>query len=341
MKKVFFVAGGCGYIGSHLVEFLLGKKHKVIVLDRFFFGNTLKDIPNKNLTVIKGDVRFVDKKILKNVDVVINLAAISNDPASELDKSITKKINYIGAVSLAKLAKESGVKRYILSSSCSVYGAGSSILDENSPLAPISEYAKSKIRAEEEILKLASKKFVVTIPRLATVYGLSPRRMRFDLIVNIMTLHAWKNKKIFVMGEGMQWRPLIHIDDAVKAFYLLAMEKDINKIQSQIFNIGSNTQNYQVYQVANFFKRYFPGLEIEVAPDGPDKRSYNVNFDKARKVLGYRTQKTIDDAIIKIKKALDNGTVTDDTRTNTLYQYRFLMEADRILSEIKLRGRLF
>lgn len=341
MSRVL-VAGGGGYIGSKLVLFLLQKNFEVTVIDRFFFGDTLSDLRNnKRLRIIKDDVRTFDKKYLIGIYAVINLAAISNDPASDLDPNVTDEINHKGAVRLAKLAKEMGVKKYIFSSSCSVYGASSGVITEKSPLAPISEYAYSKIKAEEEILKISSENFCVVILRLATVYGLSTNRMRFDLIVNMMTLHAWRNNEIFVMGGGEQWRPLVHINDVVGAFYKILNTKNHKGVQGEIFNVGSNDQNFQVFQVASMFRKYFPELKIEVAPDDPDKRSYNVNFDKISKMLKYKTEFEIKDGITEIKEALEKGLVSDEIKTNTLRYYHYLMEANRILLWVKLNGKLF
>ncbi|MBI5127051.1 SDR family oxidoreductase [Candidatus Roizmanbacteria bacterium] len=340
MKSVIIVGGG-GYLGSKMASFFLDNNYQVTVLDRFYFGDIFKDNVNKNLKIIKNDIRFFDKAILKNIDVVINLASISNDPASELDPKLTKDVNYIGAVRLAKFSKEAGVKKYIFASSCSVYGHGEKILNENSDLAPISEYAKSKINAEKEILKLSGKNFCVTVLRLSTLYGLSEKRMRFDLIINIMTLHAWKNNKIFIMGGGKQWRPLMHLDDCINAFYLVIKENNLSKINGQVFNVGSDSENYQVFKVALNFKKFFPNLIIEDTPDDPDKRSYHVSFKKIKKVLKFITKKNIDDGIIEIKKALEEGIIKNDLKTSTLKYYQYLMDAHKLIEEIKIDKNLF
>lgn len=342
MPQKIFIAGAGGYLGPKMVAFFLDQGHTVTALDRFFFGQTLDEYKNhKNFISIKDDIRTFNKKALKNIDVVINLASISNDPASELQPEITRLINFEGAIRLARCAKEEGAKQYIFSSSCSVYGKGNGTVSELSPAHPLSVYAQSKINAESELVKLSDKQFGVTILRMATLFGLSKKRMRFDLIVNLMTLHAWKNKKIFIMGGGKQWRPLVHLDDCIQAFNLVLNEKVKKKIASETFNIGSNDQNYQVFQVANFFRKHFPEITIEVAPDDPDKRSYRVSFDKARKILGFRTKKTIDDGIIEIRDALERGEITDDIRTNTSWYYRYLIEADKTLDAIKINNKLF
>jgi nucleoside-diphosphate-sugar epimerase len=341
-SKTILIAGAGGYIGSKFVQFLLDRGYKVYAIDRYFFGDVFENIKSKsNLFVIKDDIRYLKRDILKGVDAVVNLAAISNDPACELDPKLTKLINHKGAVHLAKLAREMKVKKYILSSSCSVYGAGKEMLVETSPLAPVSHYAESKIDAEKDILKLADNNFSTTILRLATVYGLSKRRMRFDLLINTMTLYAWRDKKIFIFGGGKQWRPLVHIDDAIRAFYMVIKEKNNKKINREVFNVGSNKQNYQVIQVANLFIKYFPDLKIEQIPEDPDRRSYNVNFNKIKSILGYKVTKDVDYGILEVKRALEKGHVKEDLRTNTLKFYQYLLEAESLLSKVRLKGRLF
>lgn len=335
-----FIAGAGGYLGTELTAFFLNKNYKIIAFDRFFFGDTLADLKsNKNLTVIKDDIRYFDKKNLKEVDVVINLASLSNDPASDLNPKYTKQINYLGAKRLAKLAKEMNVKKYIFASSCSVYGTADGEMTESSKLSPVSEYAKSKIYAEKALEKIASKNFNVIIFRLATLFGVSERRMRFDLMVNVMTLHAYQNNKIFILGGGQQWRPLLHLKDAINAF-----EIGINYIPKnnlEIFNIGSNKQNFQTIQVANEFKKFFPNLEIEIAPDDPDSRNYKVNFNKATSVLSFKTKVNVDDGIIEIKNALEKGIIKDGLKTSTHKYYKYLIESDSILNSVKLKKRLF
>jgi len=241
---------------------------------------------------------------------------------------------------MATLAKEMGVKKYIFASSCSVYGRGESLLNEESELNPVSEYASSKIQAEKALNKLADSNFCVTLLRNATVYGLSKRRMRFDLIVNLMSLHAWKNNKIMIMGGGKQWRPLVHVDDCIQAFTRVLEEPQIRTINKQIFNVGSNDQNYQVEQVALKFKKYFNGILIEDIPSDPEKRDYRIDFAKIKKELHYKPTKTIENGIEEIVAALEDGTITDDLRTNTLQYYQYLIDADNLLKKIKLNNKL-
>ncbi len=331
------ITGAGGYIGSVMTEYFLNKGYRVIALDRYLFGNVLDDLKeNRNLTIIKDDIRYFDKKVLKDVDAVLDLASISNDPSSELLPDITLDINKNGAMRMASVSKEMGVKKFIFSSSCSIYGAGEGILNENSNLAPISTYAKCKIDAEREMIKLADDKFCVTFLRNATVFGVSVRRMRFDLIINIMTLNAWRNKKLFINGDGEQWRPLVHVIDVIRAFETVLEEDDLKKINGEAFNVGSNQENYQVKDVAEKFRKFFPGIVIEKIPDNSDPRSYHVNFDKISHVLNYQTTKSVDDGIEEVKHALENGIINDGITTRTVEYYKHLINAGKLISSAHL-----
>lgn len=332
------VTGGAGYIGSVMVSMLLEKGYKVKCLDRFFFGKeTLKDvISSSNLELIKDDIRWFDPHILKDVDAAIDLASLSNDPSGELNPSKTYDINYLGRVRVAKLCKEYGVERYTLASTCSVYGFQEDILHEKSATNPLTTYAKSNVQAERDILQIADEQFTVTILRQATVYGLSPR-MRFDLAVNGMVLGAYENKKIPVMRNGTQWRPFVHVRDTSKAF-MTVLEKPKDKVNGQIFNVGSNEQNIQILPLAKLVKESLP-IPIEIEWYGsPDKRSYRVNFDKINNGLGYTPDHTLKDGAIEIYEALERGKITDSIKTRTVDWYKHLLEAHKLMQDVMIRG---
>lgn len=332
MDKRILITGAGGYIGSKMVLKYLEIGYFVIALDTYLFGDVFNDLSkNKQLTIIKDDTRSFKKALLKDVYAIIDLAAISNDPSSELNPKMTHEINTKSVSRVARLAKKMGVQKYIFSSSCSVYGGGKGTFDETSQTFPISTYAKSKIAAEKKLLTLTDNNFTVTIMRNGTVYGLSEKRMRFDLVVNVMTLHAWKQNKIYILGGGKQWRPLIHINDCINAFLSVLEEKDLRKIQKQIFNVGSNEQVLQVFEVANKIKEHFPNVIIENVPDDPDKRNYHANFSKIKNVLHFRPQKTVDDGIKEIKEALQKGTIEDTMRNRTFEYYQHLLSEKKLV----------
>lgn len=334
------VTGGAGYIGSVLIRMLLERGYKIKCLDRFFFGKeTLRDvISDSNLELIKDDIRWFDSRILSDVDATIDLASLSNDPTGEIDPSKTYDINYLGRVRVAKLCKKYGVERYILASTCSVYGFQGSILNEKSSVNPLTTYAKSNVLAEKDVLQLEDEHFSVTVMRQATVYGLSPR-MRFDLAVNGMVLGAYANGKIPVMRDGTQWRPFIHVKDTSKAF-LTVLESQKDKVNRQIFNVGSNRQNIQILALAELVKKTLP-IPIEVQWYGsPDKRSYRVNFDKIHRNLGFVADCTLRDGAREVYEALENGKVTDSKKTKTVEWYKHLLNLHATLKEIVIHDTI-
>lgn len=339
MSKVM-VTGAGGYIGTQLVRDLVKAGHDVTAVDRFFFGKEplSEFIGNKQVTIKQKDIRDLDKNDFKGHDAICDLACLSNDPAGEIDPQLTYQINRDGRIHVAKTAKEAGVSKYIISSSCSVYGKGEEpLLVETSKTNPISIYAKSTLEAEQENLSIADNNFSVTSLRNSTVFGLSTR-MRFDLVVNLMTLSAFQKGRIIVMGGGLQWRPLVHLSDVSQAFQLVidANEKKINK---EIFNVGLD--NYQIKNLAYLVREQLPiDIEIDLAPDDADKRDYNVDFSKLKNVLGFEARKTIIDGINEIYVALKSGNVDTSIKTVTVSWYRNILDAKKLLDTIELNGRI-
>jgi nucleoside-diphosphate-sugar epimerase len=334
------VTGAGGYIGTQLVRDLVKAGHEVTAVDRFFFGfEPIADlVKNKNFKVLQKDIRDLTAAELSNHDAVCDLACLSNDPAGEIDPELTYQINRDGRIHVAEMAKKAGVKKYILSSSCSVYGQGEDPeLTEKSSTNPISVYAKSTLQAEEHNLGLSDDNFSVTALRNATVFGLSTR-MRFDLVVNLMTLTAFQKGQIIVMGGGLQWRPLVHLSDVSSAFQKV-IESDNSKVNGEVFNIGLS--NFQIKNLAYLVREELPfPIEIDTAPDDPDKRDYNVVFEKAEKVLGFKAKTSVTDGIKEIYLALKAGKVDTGIKTVTVQWYRNIIEAKKLLDEIVLDGRV-
>jgi nucleoside-diphosphate-sugar epimerase len=336
-----FVAGGAGYIGSVLVPLLLEKGHEVTVLDRFYFGDTLaasKKRHPERLRVVRGDVRSFDRKHLKGVDTVVDLSGISNDPSCELEPELTRSVNVDGAKYLAGAAVEAGVRRYVYSSSCSVYGHGEGLgLTESSPRHPVSLYARAK--AEVEDLLLGHPKMETCALRLATVFGLSTR-MRFDLAINVMTKNAYVARRITVDGGGRQWRPFVHVRDVARAFEL-GVSSDKSKVAGKVFNIGSDGNNVQILNLAFRVRDAIPGTEVVHAATDPDLRDYNVSFERAERELGFKTERSIDDGIREVLAGLRDGTLDpDDRRWYTMKQYVFLREAEKAHRDLAIDGAL-
>ncbi len=338
MRKLVVVTGGSGYIGSVLCPLLVEAGYRVRVLDRFFFGNTIPD--SENIEKIKIDSRQIMQSQLEGAYAVLDLAALSNDPAGELDPVKTLDINYRARRRLQELASDIGVERYILASSCSIYGFQDGILDENSRTNPLTTYAEANLRAEESALQLHANgtNLAVTLFRQATMYGLSPR-MRFDIAVNGMTLGMWQNGTIPMLRDGTQWRPFIHIRDTSKAF-ILALNAKRELVAGERFNVGCKEQNYQIMQLGELVAEGI-GKKFDFTWYGdPDHRSYQVNFDKVKDVLGFTPDWTPLEGAKEIADALECGTVKPDIHTKTLAWYTELIEWEKRMKDLAPDGNI-
>lgn len=322
--KRILVTGAGGYIGTVLTESLLQRGYHVVALDRFFFGPTLDHLDDPNLTIVNDDIRWVGAELLHDIDAVCDLAAISNDPAGELDPTTTMSINAAGRARVARMAAAARVKRYVLASSCSVYGYQESPVTESSPVNPLTTYARANLQAEHAAFALSSKDFCVTALRQATVFGLSPR-MRFDLVLNAMTLALLDTGTIAVQRDGTQWRPLVHVNDTARAF-IQALEAPSERVNGELFNVGSDAQNVQMLPLAQEVAAAL-GVPLKVTWYGEeDHRSYRARFEKVRSVLGYTTHFEPADGVREIADAYRRNRTTTDAKMRTVERYRRLMQ---------------
>jgi len=294
-----------------LVPKLLDRDYRVVVLDKLFFGKQgLKTIEtNKNLKIVDGDIRdtSVIDKLTKNIDAVIHLAAISNDPSSELDHNLTVEVNYEATANLVKTAKKNGVMRFINVSTSSVYGIKEEPnVTEDLPLEPLTIYSKTKAWGEKVVRGSNDEGFTTVNIRSATACGYSPR-MRFDLVVNILASHAIMNRKITVFG-GEQKRPNIHVDD-ITDLYTFMLEAPEDKISGETFNAGF--ENHTVMELAEMTRDIVgDDVTIEITASD-DPRSYHISSEKLKTILGFKPKKTIRDAVIDIKDAFEEGKIKD------------------------------
>ncbi len=319
--KVLVVGGG-GYIGSALVEILLNEGKKVTVLDAMHFGEEPleKVIAHPDLEIIHEDFRHVEvlTRAMNGVGSVIHLGGLVGDPACAVDPGLTIDMNVTATKVVGEIAKASGVRRFIFASSCSVYGACDDIVDETSPFNPQSLYAETKVASEAVLTPLNDDDFAVTHLRFATVYGISGR-VRFDLVVNLLSAKAVRDGQITVFGPD-QWRPFVHVEDVARAV-AVTLNAPIELVAGDVFNVGSDEQNYTLGDAAEMINEKVPEAEILADLDFADKRNYRVSFKKIRDVLDFEPKWTLDagiDQVIEMVRSNHVGHYSSPTYSNVL-----------------------
>lgn len=325
------VTGGAGYIGNFVVEELLDAGHRVRVLDSMLFGDGALEplADHERLDVRTGDIRHIEdlSYALEEMDAVVHMAGIVGDPACGVNEQATQSVNVEATKSLVEVCKLHDIERLLFASTCSVYGASELMeLNEGSYRNPLSLYAESKIDSEELILHNTHDRFsknstTSTILRLGTIFGWS-RRMRFDLVVNILTAKAVLEEDIPVYG-GEQYRPLVHVHDAARAF-VDVLEAPKETVGGQIFNVGDNDLNYRIETVGRIVEDNVDDAEVRFVEHKEDDRTYRVSFDKINHIVGWEAERDIADGVEEIAEWMDAEDVTDygrDRFRNSEYPY--------------------
>jgi nucleoside-diphosphate-sugar epimerase len=326
------VTGHQGYLGTVMVPILRDAGHDVVGLDSGYFAECVLGPAPDDPPGIAGDrpvdLRDVTVEQLVGFDAVIHLAALSNDPLGALVPEVTYDINYHASVRLARLAKDAGVSRFLYASTCSVYGsAGENLVTEDAPLRPLTPYAESKVRVEDDVARMADSGFAPVFLRNATAFGFSPR-LRADIVLNNLVGYAALTGEVRVLSDGTPWRPLVHAQDIAKAFRT-CLTAPIEAIYCKAYNIGSESNNLTVAEIAQAVVEAVPDSKLVITGEsGPDPRSYRVDFSRAREGLGYEALWSIPDGAAELyKQYTANGLTTHDffnrfTRLPRLEQLR-------------------
>jgi nucleoside-diphosphate-sugar epimerase len=337
-----FVTGVDGYIGSVLAPYLLARDMTVLGLDTGYYRDGWLFSDNRHLAAtphtLNKDLRTLTAADLAGCDAVVHLAELSNDPLGENNPEVTRQINYRGSLALAREAVCAGIRRFVYTSSCSVYGAGSGdFLDEDAPVAPQTAYAECKILVEQDLLAMAGDTFIPVFLRNATAFGPSPR-MRFDVVINDLCALAWTTRHIAMTSDGSPWRPVVHVLDICEAIYrcLIAPE---DAVRGRTYNVGRNSENYRVRELAQLVAEEFPHCTMSVGASRGDRRSYRVDFGRIRRELpGFECRYTARDGVRQLHRLFERIQMSADTyrfRAFTrLNQLRFLQATRQVDAEL-------
>jgi len=307
-SKSVVITGGAGYVGSVLTKQLVQDNFNVKVIDSLVYGNDgiSQLIENNSIEFFNLDIRHTEKipEIIAGADCVIHLAAIVGEPLCKKIPNTAKQINETATMNLVNLCKKHNVKRFIFASTCSNYGSSLETVDESSPVNPLSLYSECKVNSEKFVLENNNNDFSTCVLRFATAHGLSPR-MRFDLLVQEFLRDALIDKKISIFGKDF-WRPLIHVEDMANAC-LKIVNSDSNKISGQIFNVGSDNENYTKKQLAEIIIEFIHDVQLEIIESKTDPRNYKVSFKKIKNSLNFDTTKSVRDSVNEILLKIKSG----------------------------------
>lgn len=316
-----FVTGVNGYIGAVLGPYLIQRGLEVVGLDTGYYRDGWlysddRHLPTSPYTLNK-DLRRVELADLAGCDAVAHLAELSNDPLGQNRPEITHAVNHRGSVRLAELARAAGIRRFVYTSSCSVYGAGTGdFVDETTAPNPQTAYAECKVLVERDVGAMAGADFCPVFLRNSTAYGPSPR-MRFDIVINDLSALAWTTRRIAMTSDGSPWRPVVHVEDICEAIYrsLVAPEE---AVRGKIFNVGRNYDNYRIREIAEIVAAEFPGCEVSTGPSSGDTRSYRVNFDRIHRELpGFECRYSARDGARQLHEVFKRIEMSPET-----YQFR-------------------
>ena len=315
------VTGVHGYIGAVLAPYLMERGLDVLGLDTGYYRDGWLYSDNRHLRysprTLNKDLRDVTAAEIEGCDAVAHLAELSNDPLGQNNPAVTLEINHKGSVNLAEQGRIAGARRFVYASSCSVYGAGTGeFLDETSPTNPQTTYAVCKTLVERDVAAMAGEDFCPVFLRNATAYGPSPR-MRFDIVFNDLCALAWTTRRIAMISDGSPWRPLVHIEDICEAIFR-SLVAPAEAVRAKVFNVGQNSDNYRIREIAHIVAGEFPGCEVTVGPASADNRSYRVSFDRIHRELpGFACRYTAKDGARQLHEIFERIQLAPET-----YQFR-------------------
>jgi nucleoside-diphosphate-sugar epimerase len=339
------ITGHNGYIGSVLAPMFARAGHEILGLDTGYYNPCALVPDSAEIPWLRKDVRDVGLNDLKGFDAIVHLAALSNDPIGNMNERWTEEINHRASVRLAELAKRAGVRRFLFSSSCIMYGMSeAAVVTEESPLDPKTEYARSKVKSERAISDLASNSFSPTFLRNGTIYGVSPR-MRFDTVFNDLVGSAVTTGKIVLHSDGKPWRPVVHVQDVARAF-LAVLEAPLADVWNQAFNTGANHLNHQISELASIVAETVPGCKLEIlARPGADQRTYKADFGKFARVFpdfsfNWSAKKGARDLYETFKKIGLSYDQFLDKRFTRLKWLKYLLDLGALDSSLRWTGNL-